>query len=51
MARFTFQYSERNTGVIIVEADNEAQAYELAQCGEGDIHINKSEWEIGETIK
>ena len=49
--KYMFEYSESNIGVIIVTADSDAEALDLAQCGDGEIHINKSDWTIGEKIK
>lgn len=46
-----FEYSESNVGVIIVKADSYDEAFDLAQCGEGTIHIHKCDWVIGEQIK
>lgn len=46
-----FEYSESNVGVIIVKADSYDEAFDLAQCGVGDIHINKSDWTIGNQVK
>lgn len=34
-----------------VKADNEAEAFELAQCGDGAVTINKCDWEIGNQIE
>ena len=36
MARFRFAYTETNIGFIEVEADNEDDARDLIECGEGD---------------
>lgn len=49
--KYMFEYSESNIGVIIVTADSRDEAFELAQCGDGKIHINKSDWIVGERIK
>ena len=49
--KYMFEYSESNIGVIVVAADSYDEAIDLAQCGDGEIHINKSDWEIGERIK
>lgn len=49
--KYMFEYSESNTGVIIVTADSYDEAFDLAQCGDGEIHINKGDWTIGEIIK
>lgn len=46
-----FEYSESNVGVIIVKADSYDEAFDLAQCGVGEIHINKSDWTIGNQVK
>lgn len=46
-----FEYSESNIGVIVVTADSYDEAIDLAQCGEGTIHIHKCDWVIGEQIK
>lgn len=51
MARFRFEYTETNIGFIEVEADNEDDARDLIECGEGDTFINKSETEVGELIE
>lgn len=44
--RWVFKYEEHNIGTITVEADNYDEAFDLAQCGDGDIDINKSDWAI-----
>ena len=44
--KYMFEYSESNIGVIIVTADSYDEAFDLAQCGVGEIHINKSDWTI-----
>lgn len=31
--------------------DSEAEAFELAQCGDGAVTINKCDWEIDERMK
>lgn len=49
--KYVFEYSESNTGVIIVKADSYDEALDLAQIGDGKIHIKKSDWEIGDRIK
>lgn len=49
--KYVFEYSESNNGVIIVTAESYDEAFDLAQCGDGEIHINKSDWTIGENIK
>jgi hypothetical protein len=49
--KYMFEYSESNTGVIIVTADSYGEAFDSAQCGVGEIHINKSDWTIGNQIK
>lgn len=51
MKTYIFMYREENYGIIQVQADNFDDAWDLAQCGEGDIHIYKSDWEIGDEIK
>lgn len=51
MKTYRFEYTETNTGYIEVKADNEAEAFELAQCGDGAVTINKCDWEIGERMK
>lgn len=48
--RFLFAYNEVATGVVEVYAETEEEARELAQCGEGDIHIKKSQEDIGELL-
>lgn len=48
---FRFEYQEYNRGYIEVEASSEDEALDLAQCGEGTIHIHKCDWVIGEQIK
>jgi hypothetical protein len=48
---FRFEYQEYNRGYIEVEASNKDEALELAQCGDGTIHIHKCDWVIGEQIK
>lgn len=47
MKRFVFEYHEVATGVVEVYAETEEEARELAQCGEGDVHIKKSQEDIG----
>lgn len=49
--KYMFEYSESNIGVIVVTADNYDEAFDLAQCGDGEIHINKSDWTIGNQVK
>lgn len=51
MKTYRFEYTETNTGYSEVKADNEAEAFELAQCGDGAVTIIKCDWEIGEKIK
>lgn len=51
MKRFTFEYKENATGVIVVYADNEEDAREKAINLDGDIHINKSFSDIGSVLK
>lgn len=51
MKTYRFEYTETNTGFIEVKADNEAEAFELAQCGDGAVTIYKCDWEIGERMK
>lgn len=46
-----FEYSESNVGVIVVKADSYDEAFDLAQCGVGEIHINKSDWTIGNKVE
>jgi hypothetical protein len=48
---YRFEYQEYNRGYIEVEASSEDEALDLVQCGEGDIHIYKSDWVIGDQIK
>ena len=50
MKTYRFAYTETNTGYIEVKADNEAEAFTLAQCGEGIVHVDESDWEIGNQI-
>lgn len=47
---FRFEYQEYNRGYIEVEASSKDEALELAQCGDGTIHINKCDWAIGENM-
>lgn len=49
--KYVFEYSESNVGVIIVTADSDAEALDLAQIGDGKIYIKKYDWTIGERIK
>jgi hypothetical protein len=49
--KYVFEYSESNTGVIIVKADSDAAALDLAQTGDGKILIKKCDWTIGDQIK
>ena len=49
--KYVFEYSESNVGVIIVAAGSDAEALDLAQTGDGKIHIKKCDWTIGERIK
>jgi len=46
MKSYRFKYKEVNYGFIEVEAENKEEAYKKAQILEGDISINKSDWEI-----
>jgi hypothetical protein len=48
---YRFEYQEYNRGYIEVEASDEDEALDLAQCGDGTIHIHKCDWVIGEQIK
>jgi hypothetical protein len=49
--KYMFEYSESNVGVIIVKADSYDEAFDLAQCGVGEIYINKSDWTIGNKVE
>lgn len=49
--KYMFEYSESNVGVIVVKADSYDEAFDLAQCGVGEIHINKSDWTIGNKVE
>lgn len=48
---YRFAYEEHNRGVIEVRASSEDEARDLAQCGDGDIRIYKSDWAIGENVR
>lgn len=49
--KYVFEYLESNTGVIIVKANSYDEAFDLAQIGDGEIRIKKSDWTIGDQIK
>lgn len=34
--------------IVKVKCTNDAEAFELAQCGDGAVTFNKCDWEIGE---
>ena len=46
MKSYRFKYKEVNYGFIEVKAENKKEAYEKAQSLEGDIFINKNDWEV-----
>lgn len=48
---YRFAYKEYNIGYIEVEASSKEEAFDLAQCGDGEIYINKSDWTIGGKIE
>lgn len=50
MKRFMFAYNEVATGVVVVYAEDEDTAREMAEMGDGDVHINKSNEDVGELI-
>lgn len=47
---YSFTYEEHNRGRIEIRASTKEEALDLAQCGEGTIHIYKSDWAIGEML-
>lgn len=51
MKKFMFEYEELCRGVIVVYAEDEDEALDKAHCGDGDIHIHKSQEEIGALIE
>ena len=51
MKRFVFEYDEVCRGTIEVFANDEDEALGKAHSGEGDIHIHKSQEEIGALIE
>jgi len=51
MKKFMFEYDEVCRGVVIVYAENEDEALEMAESGEGEVFINKSQEEVGALIE
>lgn len=51
MARFRFAYKEINVGFVEIDADNEEEARELLDAGEGDPYICDCDTEIGKLIE
>ena len=51
MKKYVFEYDEICRGVIVVYAEDEDEALDKAHSGEGDIHIHKSQEEIGALIE
>lgn len=51
MKRYIFEVKERNTGVVTVWADDEDEARELAESGEGMLDIDDGELIVGELVE
>ena len=51
MKKYVFEYDEICRGTIVVYTENEDDALEMAHCGDGDIHIYKSQEDIGALIE
>ena len=47
MKRFRFEFKEICYGVVDVYAENEDEAWELAEC-EGERYVNKSDMDLGD---
>lgn len=48
---YLFQFEEHNYGYIEVYAENEEEALDMAESGEGTIHIHDGDTEIGELVE
>ena len=51
MKTYFFEFEEHNFGVIEVYANSEEEALDMAESGEGTIHIHDGDTEIGELVK
>ena len=51
MKKYVFEYDEICRGTIVVYAEDEDEALEKVHCCDGDIHIYKSQEEIGALIE
>lgn len=51
MKRYIFNVKERNTGTVTVWADDEDEARELAESGEGTLDIDDGELIVGELVE
>lgn len=51
MKKYLIEFKEVSYGVVEVFAENEEQARELAESGEGNLMVNKSELNLLNVIK